>query len=98
VAFGGVCMTAGAMLASAVPPWLPQGCKPTAGLWSALLGAPAGWIVWLLAVPGAGFLARSAWRTAHVAESRSDRISAWSLFGVTLAGGLTCAFVIWRAL
>jgi hypothetical protein len=72
VAFGGICIAAGfAMAGRGRPPW------GAAGPLGAMLGAPAGWLVFLLLLPVAARWVRAGWAAARSHEGFRIRAVGW---------------------
>lgn len=74
VAFGGMCIAAGfAMAGRGRPPW------GAAGVLGAVLGAPAGWLVFLLLLPAAARWVRAGWAAARSHEGFRIRAVGWTV-------------------
>ena len=98
VAFGALCMTAGFKVAGGDRPlaWSHNGNASIATL---VLGAPAGWMVFALALPVAFHGARVGWAMARdVAAGGLGRGLGWGLVGVCALGTGACAVALARML
>ena len=86
VAFGGICVAAGYLMAErGRPPW------GVPGPLGALLGAPAGWLMFVLLLPAASRWVQAGWRAARSRQSLRVRAVGWGLVLVsvgTIAVGL----------
>jgi hypothetical protein len=72
VAFGGICIAAGYLMAErGRPPWGRMGPL------GAALGAPAGWLVFVLLLPVASRWVRAAWKAARSHEGWRIRAVGW---------------------
>jgi hypothetical protein len=74
VAFGGLCIAAGYLMADRGPP--PWGANGPLG---AVLGAPAGWLVFVLLLPVASKGVRAGWAASRSHEGRRIRAVGWAL-------------------
>jgi hypothetical protein len=87
VAFGGICIAAGYLMAErGRPPWGAPGPLGT------ILGAPAGWLVFVLLLPAAARWAQAGWRAARAPQDLRVRVVGWGLMlaaVVLVAVGLT---------
>jgi hypothetical protein len=87
VAFGGICIAAGYLMAErGRPPW---GAPRPLGT---ILGAPAGWLVFVLLLPAAARWAQAGWRAARSPQDFRVRAAGWGLMlaaVVLVALGLT---------
>ena len=86
VGFGGICVAAGYLMAErGRPPWGAPGPL------GAALGAPAGWLVFVLLLPAASRGVQAGWRAARSRESLRVRAVGWGLVALsigTIAVGL----------
>lgn len=86
VGFGGICVAAGYLMAErGRPPW------GTPGPLGAVLGAPAGWLMFVLLVPAASRWVQAGWRAARSRQSFRVRVVGWGLVALstgTIAVGL----------
>ena len=98
VLFGAVCMAAGAHLGSGPRPfWIAPAPARAGGadLLRGVLGAPAGWMAFLLLLPGAAAGARTGWRIAHRDEDVvRERVLGWSLVAGCALGALACLVLL----
>ena len=95
VAFGGICIAAGfAMAGRGRPPW------GAAGALGAVLGAPAGWLVFLLLLPAAARWVRAGWAAARSHEGFRIRAVGWTVVlgsvGLIVAGLTILALALRR--
>ena len=98
VAFGALCMTAGAKVAGGDWPlgWSRSGGASIAAL---VLGAPAGWMVFALGLPVTFHGAKVGWNIAHeVAAKPVGRGLGWGLVGLCAVGTAACAVALVRLL
>jgi hypothetical protein len=80
VAFGGICVAAGYLMAErGRPPWGAPGAL------GAVLGAPAGWLVFVLLLPAATRWVQAGWRAARSRQSLRVRAVGWGLIALSLA-------------
>lgn len=85
VAFGGICIAAGYLMAARDrPPW------GTTGPLGSVLGAPAGWLVFVLLLPAASRGVRSGWAASRSHDGLRIRAVGWALLvgsiGLIVAG------------
>ena len=74
VAFGGICIAAGYLMAGrGRPPW------GTMGPLGSVLGAPAGWLAFVLLLPVASRWVRAGWRAARSHDGLRVRAVGWVL-------------------
>jgi hypothetical protein len=79
VAFGGICVAAGYLMAErGRPPWGAPGAL------GAVLGAPAGWLVFVLLLPAATRWVQAGWRAARSRQSVRVRAVGWGLVALSL--------------
>lgn len=95
VAFGGICIAAGfAMAGRGRPPW------GAAGALGAVLGAPAGWLVFLLLLPAAARWVQAGWAAARSHEGFRIRAVGWTVVlgsvGLIVAGLAVLALALRR--
>jgi hypothetical protein len=94
VAFGAICITAGYSIAGrGAPPW--GAARP----WRAVLGAPAGWLMFILLLPLAARWVRAGWRVARSPESLRVRLAGWALViasTAAIAAGLAVLGLVLR--
>ncbi len=94
VGFGGICMAAGYLMAErGRPPWGARGALGVA------LGAPAGWLMFVLLLPAASSWLRAGWRATHSSHPLRVRAVGWVLVALstgTIAVGLTLLAVALR--
>jgi hypothetical protein len=80
VAFGAICIAAGYSIgARGAPPW--GASRPL----RAVLGAPAGWLMFILLLPLAARWVRAGWRVARSHEGLRVRLAGWALLTASLA-------------
>lgn len=80
VAFGGTCITAGYLMAErGRPMWGAPGPL------GAVLGAPAGWLIFVLLLPGASRWAQAGWRAAWSRQDLRVRAVGWALLTGSVA-------------
>ena len=100
VFYGGVCMAAGYKLASTEPPfWATHGKAPQSWMrmGAMILGAPAGWMVFLLLMPAAVSGAKTGWMAAT--ESMADgkeKLFGWTLVSLSAIGTVACLVMLWK--
>lgn len=98
VTFGAICVTAGYNLASRARPIWMSARAPEHGLEhvaSAVLGAPAGWIVFVLLLPGAAYGVRYGWAIAREAGVPWwHRASGWGLVTLSTVGALSLILLL----
>jgi hypothetical protein len=101
VTFGALCVTAGFKLAS---PERPFWCNPrllhegSGTILAAILGAPAGWMVFALLLPAMAYLGKTAWHSTSEAEAWGPRILGWTLVGLCGIAAAGCAMALVRIL
>jgi hypothetical protein len=79
VAFGAICIAAGyAIAARGQQPW------GAAGPLGAVLGAPAGWLIFLLLLPVASAWARAGWAAARSHEGFRVRAVGWLVLAISI--------------
>jgi hypothetical protein len=79
VAFGAICIAAGySMAARGRPPW--GAARPLGHV----LGAPAGWLIFLLLLPVASRWVRAGWAAARSHEGHRVRLFGWALLVVSI--------------
>lgn len=98
VVFGALCMNVGYALATSdKPPWGTHGGMSPGRLkiLSAVLGAPAGWMAFALALPMAATGGRWAWTlAADPMAARIDKAIGWALVGLCVASAVASAVVL----
>jgi hypothetical protein len=98
VAFGALCVHAGYSLAFADKPFWAAGGQSAPGasrVLAMLLAVPAGWMMFALLLPTAGYGAKQGWRLAgDVTSDWRDKAVGWGLFAVCVAGGLASAVML----
>jgi hypothetical protein len=95
VAFGAICLAAGYSIAGrGAPPW------GAARLPRAVLGAPAGWLMFILLLPLASRWVRAGWRVARSPDGLRVRLAGWALVlastAAVVAGLAVLALVLRR--
>lgn len=95
VALGGICVAAGYLMAErGRPPWGAPGPL------GAILGAPAGWLVFVLLLPAAVRWAQAGWRAGRSTQDLRVRVVGWALmlgsFGLAAAGLTLLALALRR--
>lgn len=95
VAFGGLCIAAGyAMAYRGGPTW------GAAGRLGAVLGAPAGWLVFVLLIPMASRWVRAGWAASRSRDGFRVRAAGWGLMvvsvGLIVAGLAVLALALRR--
>ncbi len=95
VAYGALCVAAGYLTAErGLPPW---GARRPLG---AVLGAPAGWLIFVLLLPLASRWVRAGWRAARSHDGRRIRAVGWALVvgsvGLIVAGLGVLRLALWR--
>jgi hypothetical protein len=97
VLFGGVCVAGGAALQGARPFWVQphsQSHGPLLAILGAVLGAPAGWMVFLSLVPAAVLGARAGWDLARSEEGLAAGAVGWALLIGSALGALGCVVLL----
>jgi len=98
VAFGALCLTAGAKLGSEGRPfWVKDGAsKPVL---AAVLGAPAGWMIVALLLPAALHAVVGGWSmVVHAEGTRRETAVGVAVMAVALAATVGCGAVLIRVL
>jgi hypothetical protein len=95
VGFGAICIVAGyAMAGRGAPPWGAPGPL------GAVLGAPAGWLMFVLLLPVASRWVGMGWRAARSDQARSIRAVGWAVsvasVGLIVAGLVVLAVALTR--
>jgi hypothetical protein len=101
VAFGALCVTAGYSLATPAKPFWVTGAETLTPLQreaAVVLAAPAGWMVFALLVPAAGYGARTGWVTASETTDRREQIVGWGIVGACAFGAAACAVMLAKLL
>lgn len=97
VAFGAICLSAGATLAGGARPfWATRGAGaagPRAVL-GLVLGAPAGWMAFALLLPAAWACAASGWELAREPAEGAGRWVGWAMMAASVLGALGCAVLL----
>jgi hypothetical protein len=93
VLFGGLCVTAGFKLATTARPFWVEG-RETHRLLAAVLGAPAGWMVFALILPTAIYGLRCGWQSAVDAVRVREKVGGWGLITLALAATAACALML----
>ena len=99
VAFGAVCMVSGYQLAGPEKPFWIATVNPTrwARIASAVLAAPAGWMVFLLLLPGAAKMGAIGWKMSHeVGGGLQAHLYGWGLVSVAVLGAVACLVAVVR--
>jgi hypothetical protein len=98
IAFGALCVNAGYHLAStAAPFWAARssdlaGAPRAAGI---VLAVPAGWMIFALLLPAAGYGVKVGWELARDPLSAvSDKAIGWLLIALSVAGAVACAALL----
>lgn len=98
VAFGALCVHAGYSLALTDKPFWVARSESASGLsrlLAILLSIPAGWMIFALLLPAAGYGARQGWRLAGDAVADwSDKVLGWTLLVVCMMGSVACAILL----
>jgi hypothetical protein len=93
VAFGGLCIAAGYLMAGrGRPPW------GAAGPLGAVLGAPAGWLVFVLLLPVASKGVRAGWAASRSHDGLRMRAVGWALVAGSIGLIVAGLAVLWLAL
>jgi hypothetical protein len=101
VAFGAMCMAAGVEFGEGKVPWwtASTGDGRARQLLSAVLGAPAGWMIFALMVPGAFYGGRLGWHMARADDaSPTARVLGWTLVVIAALGIAACAALLAKTL
>jgi hypothetical protein len=98
IAFGALCVNAGYHLAStAAPFWAARssdlsGAPRAAGI---VLAVPAGWMIFALLLPAAGYGVKAGLELARDPLSAvSDKAVGWLLIALSVGGGVACAALL----
>jgi hypothetical protein len=97
VAFGSLCVSAGYSLAAPVKPfWVTRAetLTPLERNAGALLAAPAGWMLFALLLPVAGYGVRVGWLTASETSARREKIVGWGLVAACTFASAACAVML----
>jgi hypothetical protein len=98
VAFGALCVHAGYSLALTDKPFWVARSENASGLSRLLaivLSLPAGWMIFALLLPAAGYGARQGLRLAGDAVADwSDKVLGWTLLLVCVMGSVACAVLL----
>jgi hypothetical protein len=101
VLFGAMCMTVGYQLAGGANPLWPSAGAATAGARAIgmVLGAPAGWMVFAMLLPVAGYGARAGLHMATNLEAAGvQKTLGWLLVGACVLAAVAGAVVVGRVL
>jgi hypothetical protein len=102
VGFGALCVGAGYGWAEAGPPfWIARSgeMQGAARILSAVLGVPAGWMVFALILPAAVHGTRVGWAAAsEETAASSQRVLGWILAILSIAGSVACASMLAKVL
>ena len=98
ILFGSICMSAGYHLAAGERPfWATRALDGRTRILAVVLGAPAGWMIFLLLLPVAVHTGISGWKRARdLAASTHDQAWAWGLVGLAVAGTTACIVILLR--
>jgi hypothetical protein len=99
--FGGVCVAAGAALQGSRPFWTQPHVEAHGVLLavlSAVLGAPAGWMVFVGLVPAAVHGAHAGWEMVRSEDGRASRTLGWALVTGSALGALGCVVLLLEVL
>ncbi len=99
VAFGAMCMASGYELAGPDKPfWIsPTHQAGWTQIGSTVLGAPAGWMVFLLLIPGAVKMGIVGWNMSHeLGAPRRKRLYGWGMLSVAVLGAVACLMAVLR--
>jgi hypothetical protein len=102
VAFGALCVNAGYHLASTAATFWAAHASDLAGAPRAagiILAVPAGWMIFALLLPAAGYGVKAGWELARDPLSAvSDKAIGWLLIALSVAGGVACAALLAKAI
>jgi hypothetical protein len=103
VLFGALCTAAGAALSSPDRPFWARGQgrgpRGLLGVLGVVLGVPAGWMVFLLLVPGAVHGAVAGWRRAREdAEAGAPSWLGWAMVAGSILGAAGCVALLAQVL
>jgi hypothetical protein len=98
VLFGSTCMAAGYQLAAGEKPfWATRAATGSTGIAAVVLSAPAGWMIFLLLLPIAGYTGVAGYKRARdLASSREEQTLGWGLVGLAVAGTIACIVILSR--
>ena len=98
VLFGSICMAAGYHLAAGEKPfWATRAVSGSAKVVAVVLGAPAGWMIFLLLLPVAGYTAVAGYKRARdLACGTREQSFGWGLVGLAIAGTIACIIILSR--
>jgi hypothetical protein len=96
VMFGSLCLVVGyGMGRGSVPFWARAAESPLTRIASALLGAPAGWMLFALVLPLAVQGIRTGLSSARDdGAQRSERATGWAMVGLSALGALACLVML----
>lgn len=97
VVYGAICLSAGATLGHGARPFWAKhalGAPGWRGLLGLVLGAPAGWMAFVLLRPAAASAARRGWRLARGEGEGFDRWVGWAMVAASVLGALGCVAVL----
>jgi hypothetical protein len=98
VAFGAVCVSAGYSLAGPVKPFWATRVETVAPFQreaAEVLAAPAGWMIFALLLPAAGYGAKVGWgMAADGTTQRRDKIVGWCIVTACICGCVACAVML----
>jgi hypothetical protein len=98
VAFGAICLSAGATLgAGARPVWAGRS-RGGLGVLGVVLGAPAGWMIFAMLLPAAGYGVWSGWRLARGDGEDAERWLGWAAIAASVLGALGCVVMLLEVL
>ena len=101
VLFGAMCMTVGYQLADGAKPlWSSAGAATAGGrAVAAVLGAPAGWMMFAFVLPAVGYAARAGWHMAADPDAAGvQKALGWILVGLCVLAAAAGAVVLARTL
>jgi len=96
ILFGSICMTAGYKLGTTEkPPWTRQELDGRAKVLGVVLGAPAGWMVFVLLLPVAAYTGMTGWKRARELGSNTrEQAWGWGLVALAAAGTIACLVIL----
>ncbi len=96
ILFGSICMSAGYQLAAGEKPFgAARALDGRTRILAVVLGAPAGWMIFLLLLPVAAYTGISGWKRARdLASSTHEQAWGWGLLGLAVAGTTACIIIL----
>ena len=94
--FGALCMSAGYHVATGERPfWSAHAADGRTRILGVVLGAPAGWMIFLLLLPLAVHTGISGFRRARdLANATREQLWGWGLLGFAVLGTAACLFIL----